>query len=80
SGKVTQAETGIPLQGVTITLLETTKTVQTDANGNYFMSTKFIGEGTLEFSLNNFVTQTIAINLVADASLVQNVVLQPIVG
>ncbi|MFH1004684.1 MAG: hypothetical protein V1781_04195, partial [Bacteroidota bacterium] len=29
SGKVTQAETGIPLQGVTITLLETTKTVQT---------------------------------------------------
>lgn len=79
-GRVTNANTGNPLQEVTITLAETTKTVQTDVNGNYNMGTKFIGTGTLKFVLSEFVTQSITITVSEGDPLVLNVNLIPIVG
>lgn len=80
SGKITDSVSGTPLLNVTITLIETGESTHTDANGNYILSTIHIGAGALQFVLTNYVTQTIAVNILKDELLVQDVSMIPIIG
>lgn len=59
SGNITSAEDGIPLPGVNVIVLESSRGVSSDFDGNYSIS---VDQGeVLEFSYIGFVTQTITI-------------------
>lgn len=81
SGKVTSAEDGQPLPGVSILLKGTTTGTVTDSEGRYALSIPDAG-GTLVFSYVGFVTQEIAvgtsneinITMVADVRALEQVV------
>jgi hypothetical protein len=72
TGNVTDAGTGNPLEGVNVTIAETGDTVQTLADGKYILKTNFTGEGTLEFSLAGFVTQTFPVDVPEGGTLTQD--------
>ncbi len=59
-GKVTD-ETGIPLQGVSITSKSAVKGTQTDQNGNFTISLNTIGKPSLDFSYVGFNPSTISV-------------------
>lgn len=72
TGNVTDAGNGNPLPGVNVTIAETGDTVQTLADGKYILKTDFTGEGTLEFALAGFVTQTFPVDVPEGGALVQD--------
>jgi hypothetical protein len=72
TGLVTNAGTGGPLEGVNVSIVESGDVVQTGVDGTFTLSTNFTGDGTLEFSLVDFVTQTFPITLGEGASIVQD--------
>jgi hypothetical protein len=61
SGKVTSADDGTGLPGVSVLVQGTTKGTATDTNGAYSVSLAS-GESTLVFSFIGFKTQTIAVS------------------
>jgi TonB-linked SusC/RagA family outer membrane protein len=81
SGKVTSAEDGQPLPGVSILLKGTTTGTVTDSDGKYALSIPDAG-GTLVFSYVGFITQEVAvgtsnelnITMVADIRALEQVV------
>lgn len=81
SGRVTGADDGGPIPGVTVVLRGTTKGVNTDANGNYSITVSS-AKGTLVFSFVGSATQeveignrsTIDVSLVNDAKQLGEVV------
>lgn len=75
TGLVTDAVSGNPLPGVNVTIAETGDTVPTKADGTYELKTNFTGEGTLEFALAGFVTQTFPVDVPEGGSLTQDVAL-----
>ncbi len=75
TGNVTDAGTGNPLEGVNVTIAETGDTVVTIANGTYKLVTNFTGEGTLEFALAGFVTQTFPVDVPEGGAVVQDAVM-----
>ena len=78
TGLVTNASTGAPLENVNVSIVEEGDVVQTNANGEYTLSTNFTGEGTLEFSLEGFTTQTFPVTIEEGATLIQDAQLQPV--
>lgn len=60
SGRVTSAQDGEPIGGVSVALVGTTTATQTDAAGNF--SIEVTGNGTLLFSYIGYVSQRIAVN------------------
>lgn len=60
SGKVTSDDGGTPLAGVTVNLIGTSVTTQTDASGNFSISAP--GSGSLRFTNIGYVGQTVNIN------------------
>ena len=78
TGNVTDIVTTLPLANVNVILLESENTVQTDISGNYKMETTFVGEGILQFSLDDYATQTIAVDVPEGSSLIQNAKLQKV--
>jgi len=72
SGKITDAATGLPLMNVNVALLESDNIVQTDISGKYTLSTTYTGTGTLEFTLDTYVTQTIPVEIAEASTLTQN--------
>ncbi|SOD92387.1 SusC/RagA family TonB-linked outer membrane protein [Spirosoma fluviale] len=60
TGKVTSAEDGNPLPGVSIVAKGTTRGTQTDADGNYTLSVP-VNIGTLVYSFVGVVTQEVSI-------------------
>lgn len=73
TGLVTNSATGEPLENVNVSIVEIGDTVQTGADGKYILITDFTGEGTLEFALVDFVTQTFPVTIDEGASFVQDV-------
>lgn len=78
NGTVTDGSTGLPLPNVSVTLLESEDTVLTDAAGFYELSTGFIGTGTLEFALTDYVTQTIPVEIAEGGKITQDALLQKV--
>ncbi len=72
TGNVTDAGSGNPLPDVNVSLLEAGDSVVTIANGTYKLVTNFTGEGTLEFSLAGFVTQTFPVDVPEGGAVVQD--------
>jgi len=60
SGKVTSASDGNPLPGVNVVILNTTKGVQTDFDGNYSISAS-VGD-TISFSFVSMKTKTVVVD------------------
>jgi hypothetical protein len=74
TGTVTDAATGNPLQNVNVALVESGDIVQTLPDGTYTLSTIFTGEGTLEFALEGYETQTLPVEVHEGGSVTQDVV------
>lgn len=75
TGTVTQSIDDSPLANVNVALIESEEIVQTDANGNYKLTTVFTGAGTLEFALEGYVTKTFPVEIPEGGSLVQDAVM-----
>ena len=72
-GKVTDFATNAPLEGVTVKLIETEDTTLTNANGDYDLSTKLMGTGTLEYTLEGYAPSVVTVELHENGTLVQDV-------
>lgn len=68
-------ESGVPIQGVTIILLPSEKTTQSDASGRFLLRNVPTGSRTLRFSSVGFIPQERTLTLSAGESLSINVVL-----
>lgn len=73
SGTVTDTATSEPLKDVNVSIVESGEVVQTDEEGKYSISTDYNGEGTLEFSLAGYVTQTFPIEVHEGGEITQDV-------
>ena len=73
TGLVTDSASGNPLQNVNVALLESEVIVLTDEEGRYTLETSHTGEGTLEFSLAGYVTQTFPIEVHEGGEITQDV-------
>ncbi len=73
TGLVTTSIDDTPLAGVNVALIESEDIVQTGADGKYTLSTVFTGEGTLEFSLEGYVTQIVPVEIPEGGSVVKDV-------
>jgi hypothetical protein len=78
SGTVRDAVSGTVIEGAFVTLIESENKVQTDGAGNYTMETTFVGQGTLEFGLEGYATQSIPVEVPEGSTLVQNAKLQKV--
>ena len=76
SGTVTDASSGANLEGVNVEVLESGESELTLEDGTYSLSTGYIGEATLEFSLAGYVTQTFTVELTEGAEITQDVSLE----
>jgi uncharacterized protein YfaP (DUF2135 family) len=84
SGKVTNAQTGQPLPGATVQLMQNgvvLRTTTTNATGDYTFSELASGTYTLEVSAPNFVTSTRGnVQVITGQNTLLNFVLSPVPG
>ena len=73
SGTVTDSASSEPLTGVNVSIVESGEAVQTDDEGKYTLHTDHNGEGTLEFLLAGYVTQTFPIEVHEGGEITQDV-------
>ena len=73
TGLVTDSASGNPLQNVNVALEESEEIVQTDEEGRYTLKTSYTGEGTLEFALDGYTTQTFPVTIEEGGELTQDV-------
>lgn len=73
TGLVTDSVSGEPLQNVNVALIESEEIVQTDEEGMYTLKTSYTGEGTLEFALDGYTTQTFPVTIEEGGELTQDV-------
>lgn len=73
TGLVTDSASGDPLQNVNVALVESEEVVQTDEEGRYTLKTSYTGEGTLEFALDGYTTQTFPVTIEEGGELTQDV-------
>ena len=73
TGVVTDSATSEPLKDVNVSLVEAGEVVQTDEEGIYSLSTNYTGEGTLEFSLVGYTTQTFPVEVHEGGEITQDV-------
>jgi len=73
TGLVTDSVSGEPLQNVNVALIESEEVVQTDEEGMYTLKTSYTGEGTLEFALDGYTTQTFPVTIEEGGELTQDV-------
>ncbi|MFC2092645.1 carboxypeptidase regulatory-like domain-containing protein [Bacteroidota bacterium] len=73
TGLVTDSASGNPLLNVNVALIESEEVVQTDEEGRYTLKTSYTGEGTLEFALDGYTTQTFPVTIEEGGELTQDV-------
>ena len=73
TGLVTDSVSVDPLQNVNAALIESEEVVQTDEEGRYTLKTSYTGEGTLEFALDGYTTQTFPVTIEEGGELTQDV-------
>lgn len=72
NGTVINAVSAEPLANVNVALLESDNIVQTGPDGKYTLVTTHTGAGTLEFSLDGYITQTISVEIAEGSTLKQD--------
>jgi choice-of-anchor B domain-containing protein len=77
-GIVTDSITNLPLQGVTVTILNEIQTDLSKANGSYAVSTVSTGLKTVKFNKTGYYPKTYSFNLATGQLINQNVELVPI--
>ncbi len=77
-GVVTDSITNLPLPGVTVTIINEVQTDQSDAAGNYAVSTVSSGTKTVKYNKQGYAQKTLTFNLVNGLLINQNVQLVPL--
>jgi hypothetical protein len=71
-GLVGDIDTGLPLAGVTVRIIETDESTLTLETGKYELATTLVGTGTLEFTLTGYIPVTVEIDISEGGALVQD--------
>lgn len=63
AGKVTESGSNKALEGVQVSIAETDESVLTDAEGKYLLSTNYTGLCTLEFTLTEYTSESVEVEI-----------------